>query len=63
MGFRQLATYRDVGFKLGAWHDVGWWALRLGDPPVAPEPPLAFPALDANVVNQALALGTEQIAG
>jgi L-amino acid N-acyltransferase YncA len=36
LGFRHLGTYRDVGFKLGAWHDVGWWQLILdtasGDP-------------------------------
>jgi hypothetical protein len=25
LGFTHLGTYRDVGYKLGAWHDVGWW--------------------------------------
>jgi phosphinothricin acetyltransferase len=25
MGFQIAATYRRVGFKHGAWHDVGWW--------------------------------------
>jgi phosphinothricin acetyltransferase len=28
-GFRHLGTYRHVGFKLGVWHDVGWWSLEL----------------------------------
>jgi phosphinothricin acetyltransferase len=24
MGFQPVATYREVGFKHGAWHDVAW---------------------------------------
>lgn len=24
-GFEQLGVYREVGFKLGRWHDVSWW--------------------------------------
>jgi phosphinothricin acetyltransferase len=36
MGFVHLGTYREVGFKLGRWHDVSWWRLGLrtpGEPP------------------------------
>jgi len=29
MGFRPVGVYRKVGFKMGAWHDVGWWQLPL----------------------------------
>ena len=36
MGFRPAGVLPQVGFKLGAWHDVGLWALRLADPPPAP---------------------------
>lgn len=25
MGFEPLGVYREVGFKFGRWHDVGWW--------------------------------------
>lgn len=25
MGFEALGVYREVGFKFGRWHDVGWW--------------------------------------
>ncbi|MEM7443092.1 MAG: arsinothricin resistance N-acetyltransferase ArsN1 family B [Pseudomonadota bacterium] len=25
MGFAQVGVYREVGFKFGQWHDVGWW--------------------------------------
>ncbi|MGH2693838.1 MAG: GNAT family N-acetyltransferase [Actinomycetota bacterium] len=30
-GFEHVGTYRKIGHKLGAWHDVGWWQLRLSD--------------------------------
>lgn len=41
MGFRPIGVYKEVGYKFGAWHDVGWWALRLGelrDKPLPPRP-------------------------
>jgi L-amino acid N-acyltransferase YncA len=25
MGFEALGIYREVGWKLGEWRDVGWW--------------------------------------
>ena len=25
MGFEPVGIYREVGWKLGAWRDVGWW--------------------------------------
>ncbi len=32
VGFRPIGVYRNVGYKLGAWRDVGWWqrALKAG---------------------------------
>jgi L-amino acid N-acyltransferase YncA len=41
LGFEQVAHYRDVGFKLGAWRDVGWWQKRLRDPPRSPSEPIS----------------------
>ena len=40
VGFEYLGVYRQVGFKLGAWHDVGWWqrALAGTTEPSAPRP-------------------------
>jgi phosphinothricin acetyltransferase len=34
VGFTPLGVYERVGFKHGAWHDVGWWqrTLREGEP-------------------------------
>ena len=28
-GFTKVAHYREVGFKFGTWHDVGYWQLLL----------------------------------
>jgi phosphinothricin acetyltransferase len=35
VGFEKLGVYRRVGYKLGRWHDVGWWqrALQAHRPP------------------------------
>jgi L-amino acid N-acyltransferase YncA len=45
-GFEPVGVYRGVGFKLGAWHDVGWWQLRLLPPTPHPEEPLGPQRLD-----------------
>ena len=29
VGFTPVGVYRNVGYKSGAWRDVGWWALSL----------------------------------
>lgn len=39
MGFRAVGVFRDVGYKQGAWRDVGWWHKTLVDPPDAPGEP------------------------
>jgi phosphinothricin acetyltransferase len=44
MGFEKLGVYRRVGYKLGAWHDVGWWQLMLQDYREPPGPPLDLAA-------------------
>ncbi len=43
VGFKPLGAYRNVGFKLGAWHDVAWWQLALREP----APPQALRAFDS----------------
>jgi len=54
LGFEPVGVYRNIGFKHGAWRDVGWWQLTLpgdgdgdgdgdsdGDrPPREPGPPI-----------------------
>jgi L-amino acid N-acyltransferase YncA len=38
LGFEPVAVYPRVGFKCGAWHDVGWWQLALRDRSGEPGP-------------------------
>ena len=45
VGFRYLGTYRNVGFKLGQWHDVGWWDLVIQTHDKSPRPPIPFPSI------------------
>ena len=35
-GFKKIAHWDRVGFKLGAWHDVSWRQLTLQEPTVPP---------------------------
>ena len=38
MGFEPIGIYREVGFKHGAWRDVGWWRRGLAEGPPKGEP-------------------------
>jgi L-amino acid N-acyltransferase YncA len=40
VGFQPVGVYRKIGYKTGAWHDVGWWHLALKAHPSSPEPPV-----------------------
>lgn len=43
LGFVPVGVYRRIGWKAGAWHDVGWWQLELAPAgeaiPAEPLPP------------------------
>jgi phosphinothricin acetyltransferase len=47
LGFEPIGVYRRIGWKAGAWRDVGWWQLELlepsHDPPDEPGPPARLP--------------------
>ncbi|HYZ81587.1 MAG TPA: hypothetical protein VE571_09980, partial [Solirubrobacteraceae bacterium] len=45
MGFVPVGVYRDIAFKFGQWHSVGWWQRSLrprseGEPPAELGPPV-----------------------
>jgi phosphinothricin acetyltransferase len=42
LGFVPIGVYHNVGYKLGAWRDVGWWELALRPALPDPEPPTGF---------------------
>ncbi len=41
LGFVAVGVYRGIGWKAGAWRDVGWWQLDLSPGSGAPSEPLA----------------------
>lgn len=45
MGFQPIGTYRGVGYKDGAWHDVAWFGRSLQPRVLNPQPPININAL------------------
>jgi phosphinothricin acetyltransferase len=45
LGFVPVGVYRRIGWKAGAWRDVGWWQLDLG-PVGEADPPRGLPWAD-----------------
>jgi hypothetical protein len=41
-GFLPVGVYPAVGWKFGAWRDVGWWQLPLQERPPTPAPTLTL---------------------
>lgn len=56
VGFRPVGRYARVGWKLGAWHDVGWWQLDIGGAEAPPPPLVSFSALVGSLGSALLAL-------
>ena len=40
--FQPIGVYRSVGYKLGKWHDVGWWQLLLQEHATLPKTPVTL---------------------
>jgi L-amino acid N-acyltransferase YncA len=60
VGFRPIGVFHRIGFKNGAWHDVGWWELFLATQPEIPPPLLSLEELlDSPGWQAALRLGEE----
>jgi len=49
VGFQPVGIYHGVGYKLGRWHDVGWWQLELQSESSDPRPPRSFPEIRESV--------------
>ena len=48
LGFAHIGTYPEVGFKHGAWHDVGYWRIAL-DSTSPPRPPVPFSEISPQI--------------
>jgi phosphinothricin acetyltransferase len=49
VGFERIATYREVGYKAGAWRDTGWYQCVLGVAAPEPAQPVPLPALGTGI--------------
>lgn len=45
-GFKKIAHYTNVGYKMGQWHDVGWWELHINAHENAPAEPLPLSSIN-----------------
>jgi L-amino acid N-acyltransferase YncA len=45
VGFTPVGVYRCVGYKLGAWHEVGWWERPIRSRERGPAAPVELQAL------------------
>lgn len=60
-GFTLFAEYDNVGYKMGSWHKVGWWKLRLNDYEPKPSPPLLFSEMDGLLLRESFAAAAKKI--
>jgi phosphinothricin acetyltransferase len=44
-GFGLVGVYRGIGYKMGGWHDVGWYQAELQPPSAHPSDPRPIAAL------------------
>jgi L-amino acid N-acyltransferase YncA len=59
MGFARVGVFRNVGYKLGAWHDVAWLEMPLLEHTAEPPAPVPLPRLPGGAgLRQALRAGT-----
>ncbi|WP_331232467.1 arsinothricin resistance N-acetyltransferase ArsN1 family B [Natronorarus salvus] len=62
MGFEPVGIYRNVGYKDGEWHDVGWWQRLIRSPPADPTPPRPVDEVrDCSGWDDALSAGASSI--
>ena len=43
-GFKPIGIHKDIGFKLGRWHDIGYWRIGLASTDAPPSEPVPFAA-------------------
>ena len=62
LGFTKVGTFSQVGYKMGAWHDVGYWQMAIQSSKGRPAPPQPLPALlnDGGLL-EALAAGSKKV--
>ncbi|PKB81316.1 MAG: GNAT family N-acetyltransferase [SAR202 cluster bacterium Io17-Chloro-G9] len=57
LAFQPVGVYRNVGYKLGEWHSVGWWELALHDHSAPADPLRLGDVVDTPTWQQAISSG------
>lgn len=60
-GFYYFTTYKKIGYKLGQWHDVGWWQYDVNPHTIDPADPILFSAIDRSRVDLILSKASSSI--
>jgi L-amino acid N-acyltransferase YncA len=61
MGFESFAVYKNVGYKLGKWKNVGWWQLQLNEYTMEPSPPTKFSELEPKLIDDVFQVASKLI--
>lgn len=56
-GFEPIGVFREIGYKLGSWHDTQWWQRDLGNGD-EPREPTPLPRLDPALVEELIGFHT-----
>ena len=51
VGFSRIGIYANVGYKQGAWRDVGWWGCPLAAHAALPEDPVPLARLRPGILD------------
>ena len=63
LGFMAVGKYERVGYKFGAWHDVGYWQLTVQPNDGVQALPRPLPdLLDSRELQEELQTGSEKLA-
>lgn len=62
LGFSLMGIQKEAGYKLGAWHDVAWMRMAIGDFSAAPAPRLPLSEMDPDQVAEVLAAAETALA-
>ena len=58
VGFTPIGVFREIGYKHGAWHDVGWFERQIAPRVPSPAVPVPLPEFaDAAALQRAFAAG------
>ena len=62
LGFKPVGVYHEIGYKSGAWRDVGWWELVLSENHGQPAEPVSVQRIfGTEGWRRALAAGQKQL--